>query len=309
VSISRVRPELMALVLAVTLVAGGVASAQEAARVLPPIVVGETSIAVQLMQDEFAMSNDELRDWIEQSAEVVAMYYGRFPVRALNILLHGSGGDRVRTGNMYPANPPRINIWLGVAATRQSVRSDWVLVHEMVHTALADVPDRHHWLEEGVAVYVESMARMQAGDLEPQFVWGEFARRMPLGLPQGDQGLDQTDSWGNTYWGGAVFSFLADLRIRRKTNNAMSLRDALRGIVAAGLHAGYWAGIRDLLRAGDAATGTRVLEELYDDMRETAMPVDLRTIWADLGVVKDGRMARFDASAPEAWLREAMSKP
>lgn len=74
---------------------------------------------------------------------------------------------------------------------------DSVLVHELAHTALPDIPDRHHWLEEGLAVYVESIARMHAGDLKASFVWGEFVARMPLGLPQlGDGGLDGTLTWG-----------------------------------------------------------------------------------------------------------------
>jgi hypothetical protein len=39
------------------------------------------------------------------------------------------------------------------------------MVHEMVHTALPDMPDRYAWLSEGLAVYVEPVARVQAGDL------------------------------------------------------------------------------------------------------------------------------------------------
>ena len=40
------------------------------------------------------------------------------------------------------------------------------------------------------------------------------------GLPEpGDEGLDYTHTWGRTYWGGATFCLLADVRIRRETHN------------------------------------------------------------------------------------------
>ena len=186
---------------------------------------------------------------------------------------------------------------------------DWVLVHELAHTALPDIPDRHHWLEEGLAVYVESIARMHAGDLEASFVWGEFVARMPLGLPQlGDAGLDGTPSWGRTYWGGALFSFLADMRIRIETNNRKGLKDALQGILAADLNGTTRASIGQVIQAGDAATGIDVLKELYEEMRETPVDVDLEAIWRELGITTQNRRASFDDKAPKAWLRESISR-
>jgi len=55
------------------------------------------------------------------------------------------------------------------------------------------------------------------------------------GLPQaGDQGLDNTGTWGRKYWGGAMFCLLADIEIRKRTNNRRGLQDAMRGVLAAG---------------------------------------------------------------------------
>ena len=76
----------------------------------------------------------------------------------------------------------------------------------MVHLALPDMEDRHAWLSEGLAVYVEPVARAQAGDLSAKEIWLAMMRDMPKGLPQaGDRGLDNTDTWGRKYWGGAMF--------------------------------------------------------------------------------------------------------
>ena len=39
-------------------------------------------------------------------------------------------------------------------ASENDLRRDWVMVHEMVHLALPDMPERYAWLSEGLAVYI-----------------------------------------------------------------------------------------------------------------------------------------------------------
>ncbi len=101
--------------------------------------------------------------------------------------------------------------------------------------ALASLPDPQHWLEEGIATYVEPIARSQAGQLRPERVWADMLGGMGHGEPEAfDRGLDRTHTWGRTYWGGALFCLVADVEIRRQTNNTYGLQDALRAIVGAG---------------------------------------------------------------------------
>ncbi len=127
---------------------------------------------------------------------------------------------RVRGGTTWGYRGAAIRVLLGRDASEDDLRRDWVMVHEMVHLALPDMPDRHAWLSEGLAVYIEPVARVQAGDMAAREIWQAMMRDMPKGLPQaGDQGLDNTDTWGRRYWGGAMFCLLADIEIRKATNN------------------------------------------------------------------------------------------
>src|SRR5260370_11557077 len=90
-------------------------------------------------------------------------------------------------------------------------------------------------MEEGIDTYVEPIVRAYVGRLTCEQVWGDMVRDMPQGLPEaGDQGLDNTRTWGRTYWGGAIFCLLADIGIRKHTGNAKGLQDALRAINRAG---------------------------------------------------------------------------
>lgn len=173
------------------------------------------TIHVAFAPGEIALAREKLLDWIGMSARAVTAYYGRFPVNSLRLLLVPVDGARIRGGTTWGYRGAAIRVPLGRDVTEDTLRRDWVMVHEMVHTALPDMPDRHAWLSEGLAVYVEPVARVQAGDLTAQEIWQAMMRDIPKGLPQaGDQGLDHTNTWGRRYWGGAMFCLLADIEIR-----------------------------------------------------------------------------------------------
>jgi hypothetical protein len=184
------------------------------------------------------------------------------------------------------------------------------MTHEMVHLALSSVEEEHHWLEEGLATYVEPIARVRAGELTAKQVWGDMVEGMPEGQPApGDRGIDHTPTWGRTYLGGAMFCLLADVEIRKVTHNKMGLENALRGIVAAGGTIDTEWGLAKVLATGDAAIGIPVLQPLYDRMKADASPVDLDALWRQLGVEVRGGSVSFDDSAPLADVRKAIMSP
>jgi hypothetical protein len=140
--------------------------------------------------------------------------------------------------------------------------------------------------------------------------WRSLVRGMPNGEPEsGDQGLDNTHTWGRTYWGGALFCLVADIGIRERTKNRKGLEDALRGINKAGGSISEDWDIAKALAIGDKATGTTVLRSLYKEMRDAPSPIDLEKLWAKLGIaMKDGSVS-FNDKAPEANIRKAITAP
>jgi predicted metalloprotease with PDZ domain len=131
---------------------------------------------------------------------------------------------------------------------------------------------------------------------------------MPRGLPQsGDRGLDYTPTWGRTYWGGALFCLLADIRIREQTDGRKTLRDALRGIVDAGYDITRRSDLREVLTIADRATGVRVLTGLYDEMRDRPGIDDLDALWRSLGVSERSQSVVFDEQAPLGEIRRALT--
>ena len=129
------------------------------------------------------------------------------------------------------------------------------MVHEMVHLAFPQVAKQHHWIEEGLATYIEPWARLGIGQLTEETVWKDLVEGLPKGLPgPEDKEIDGTPTWGRTYWGGALFCLLADVEIRKRTANQRGLHDAVRGIVAAGGSMQEQWSLTRTLEIGDQAT-------------------------------------------------------
>jgi hypothetical protein len=216
----------------------------------------------------------------------------------------------VRGGNTWGYHGGFIRVEVGRDVTEAQLMDDWVLVHEMTHLALPDVGDDQSLFSEGLAVYVEGVAREQAGNRTQQDVFAEQMKQMPRGMPQaGDQGLDHTHTWGRTYWGGAMFCFLADVEIHRRTGNRLGLQDAMRAVVKAsgGLTADW--PINRVFATADEATGTKVFEELYAQMKDSPVSPDLHDLWAKLGVVSDGGTITFRDDAPLSDVRRSIMQP
>ena len=198
---------------------------------------------------------------------------------------------------------------MGLHATLADLYNDWELTHEMIHFSFPSVEDRHHWIEEGIATYVEPIARSSVGILSAEQVWSEMVRDMPQGLPQaGDRGLDHTHTWGRTYWGGALFCLTTDVEIRKRTSNSKGLQDALRAINrAGGTIEANWP-LERAFEIGDKATGGGTLMELYGQMSSKPIAVDLGHLWSQLGVRPNGQGVSLDDQAPWAAIRSGICR-
>ena len=272
-------------------------------------LLGKTPITVEIRDTVLNQKKQLLLDWIIQSAQTVEHYYGRFPVDSLSIKLEVTDGNRVRFGQAFGGSKPFIRVVVGEDADKATLRKDWIMVHEMVHLAMANIPRRHRWWLEGLATYVESIARAQLGHLSEEFVWNGFILRMPQGLPAAnDRGLDKTPTWGRTYWGGAVFCLLADIEIRQKSNNQLSLQDALKGVLADGYSMHADTSAMTIFESADKAIEMSVLVPLYKKMRVDPYPVDLDKVWQQLGVSTSNKVVSFDDNAELADIRESFFK-
>jgi hypothetical protein len=186
-----------------------------------------------------------------------------------------------------------------------ALAADWLLVHELVHVSSPDM--QTPWAEEGLATYLEPVIRVRSGLCDADELWRSLVEGLPQGQPEaGEGGLDVTDTWGRRYWGGAMFWFLADLEIRKRTGNARSLDDALRAVNRAGGNVSVRWEVDRVLALADAGAGVEVLGPLRKQLGSAPVHVDLDAVWKSLGVAIAGRRMVYDDAAPLAAIRKGI---
>jgi hypothetical protein len=274
--------------------------------------IGGATLQVDFASGAFDLTTDQTMQWIRNAVQAVTVYYGRFPVSRARILVVPVAGERgIVQGTTWGGMggfPGFTRIRLGQHTTGKDLSEDWTMTHELVHMAFPSLPDDQHWMEEGLATYVEPIARAQAGTLPVKEVWRGMMYGMPKGEPGlNDRGLDRTHTWGRTYWGGAMFCLVADVTIRQQTGNRKGLQDALRAIVAAGGTIDKEWSLLQALEIGDRATGTTVLIDMYRKWSGSPTQVDLQSLWDELGVHLDSGGIDFYPNAPFAKIRESIT--
>jgi hypothetical protein len=279
------------------------------------IQVGGATIQIDIGQQPLDVPASAIVQWVQRAAEAVTVYYGRFPVpRARVLVLSVPDRDGVLQGTTWGdmgGFPGFTRMRLGQHTSESTLAGDWTMTHEFTHLAFPNLPDNQSWMEEGLATYIEPIARVQSGQLTVARIWVDMMHDMPKGEPaNGDTGLDSTHTWGRTYWGGAMFCLMADVSIRRQTNNRKGLQDAMRAILQQGgtieKDEDAWS-LPRALAIGDRATGTTVLTTQYRQWSGTPSPVDLAALWKALGIRRGTNGPEFDASAPDAKIREAIT--
>lgn len=283
-------------------------------RIQKTLQVGNVQLRVEVAEGHLDLPDSAFYDWVQRAAKAVSLYYGRFPVKQAQILiLPAEGRSGVFHGTTWgdmAGSPGFTRILIGEHTASQDLADDWMMTHELTHMAFPSLEREHHWMEEGMAVYIEPVARMQAGQLSREEFWKETIEGMPNGEPeQGDEGLDRTHSWGRTYWGGALFYLVADIAIRQQTHNRKGIQDAFRGILAAGGSIDHDWPVEKVLDAGDRATGTSVLADLYRKWSQSPVTVDLDSLWKDLGVQSVQGEIHFNDAAKLAAVRRLMEQP
>lgn len=251
-----------------------------------------------------------VRDWVRLAASAMTAYFGRFPIRSYRLLVIAQDGARVGHGTTFGFRGSATRIHVGREADAAAFRDDWVLVHEMMHAALPDLPRRALWLQEGNATWLEPIARAQAGTLPIAEVWREAFHGMPRGAPElGEHGMDGTDRWGRLYWGGATFWLEAEIAIWEKSGGRRGLVDAMRAAASeSGGNVVTWPP-EQLMRTCDRACGVVALQPLYQRYSSERVIPDLSRIFERLGVrVSADDRVDFDPRAELAALTNRITQ-
>jgi hypothetical protein len=243
----------------------------------------------------------EIADWVRRTAEAEANYWHGFTAPQLLLGMVPTSSKRgVGFGRTEAAGGATVMVEIGADVDQRRLFNDWVLVHELIHTAMPYVRGRATWFMEGAATYIEPIIRARAGWKTEEVVWKEWVDNMPQGMGVFAKGLSNASGREN-YWSGALFMLMADLGIRRDTNGAKGLEDCLGGTTYEGSRN---VRLQDYVASCDRMTGTTVMSRLLDKYYATGNPMDLAGFWRDLGISEVGGRIVLNDSAPMAQWRK-----
>ena len=265
---------------------------------------GTAVLRVAILDGVNEAGRADLFDWVERTAEAESNYWQGFTARqALVGLVPVTNKRGVGYGRTVSGGGATVMVEVGTDVDRRRLFNDWVLTHELIHTAMPFIRGRGTWFMEGAATYVEPIIRARAGWKTEAEVWHEWVENMPQGVQAFAAGMANASGRQN-YWGGATFMLMADIGIRRASNGAKGLEDCLAGVLWSGIDGTQRMAVADYAAACDRATGTTAMSSLVDRHFARAEPVDLAALWKDLGIsVVAGRIV-FDNSAPAAQWRK-----
>jgi len=136
-------------------------------------------------EEGYNLNQQQVIAWVERTANAVTNYFQRFPVKTLNLSISDGARGRVN-GVAYNGKEPLIMININPSFTLKTLEDDWVMAHEMVHLSFPPLRRQHNWLLEGLATYVEPIARVRSGLLSEDDAWKWLIKGTPNGLPEFD---------------------------------------------------------------------------------------------------------------------------
>ena len=125
--------------------------------------IGQSDIDVDIQLQPSSFQTDDVLQWVRQAAESVTTYYGRFPFQRVRVsVAQIEDSDESIHGTTWgdiDGFQGVSRMTLGAAVSETDLEADWTMIHELVHMGIASLADEHHWLEEGLATYVELIVR------------------------------------------------------------------------------------------------------------------------------------------------------
>jgi hypothetical protein len=279
------------------------------------------TLRMALLDGRIALGADRMARWVETAFRAVSTFYGQAPDAEVLVVIGPVPKERgVKFGRLLPESGPGVMMLVGEKTREEDLVEDWMLVHELFHIGSPSYGAKSGWFDEGLATYFEPLIRARAGLTTEAEVWREMASEMPRGLAAlTEYGLAKGESRDDTYWGGGLFCFLADVEMRRRTQGKLGLEDGLRAVLREGGNSSEVWGFEETLKAMDAGMGAPVLEELAARHVSKGAPVELERLMRELGVVTrksaSGEASggggakppvRFDDTAPLAAIRKAI---
>lgn len=280
------------------------------------IRVGGARLRLTVLDGTPATDVEQMQAWIQDSAQMVADLYGRFPQSQAQILVvpGARGNEPTPWAYVVRGGSAAAHFFINQRRPIREFFEDWTAVHELSHLLLPYINSDDIWLSEGVATYYQNVLRARSGRMTALDAWQRlhagFVRGMEsaqgLTLAQATESMYRDDTYMRVYWEGAAMLLIADVRLRQMTAGKQSLDTALAALNdCCGTTDRAWSA-RELFDKFNEVTGTRIFGEIYDQHVASRNFPDLSQTYRALGITMGAGGIELSTRDREIRLRDAI---
>lgn len=282
-----------------------------------PVAVPGAVLRLAVLDGAPPADIEAMRAWIQDAAMSVAGVHGRFPVPSPQILVMPGARAQEPTPWAYVLRGGQAAAHFFVNQRRplRDYIEDWTAPHELSHLLLPYVASHDAWLSEGMATYYQYVIRARSGAISPEDAWQRMHAGFKRGrdfaakgmtLEQATVRMFRDGGYMRVYWSGAAILMLADVELRRRSDNRQSLDTVLAQFAGCCLDPEPEWTARQVFEKFDELSGTDVFRKLYDaHVQSTAFP-DLSSVYAEIGLEALGGKVGLSADAPHTDIRDAI---
>ena len=270
----------------------------------------------------------DLVAWVRRVGHALLTAYGRLPLADVqiwlvsvdNFSLAGRFAAFLHPGAVLGGESARgqgnaLQLDVDPRRPEKEFDEDWTAVHELSHLLHPYLGDRGSWLGEGLATYYQNVLRARAGMLTPKQAWQRLAsgfQRSQAGpyaesLEQTSADMGHSHAFLRVYWSGAAYWLTVDMELRRASGGKLTLDTALSRYGECCLPAYREWKPEEFVGKLDAALGVRTFTQHYREFGRMKRFPDWQGLLARLGVRADEDAVTFDADAPDASIRDAIT--
>jgi hypothetical protein len=219
-------------------------------------------------------------EWTRQTAEHIALTYGRFPNPHARVILFPVQGWRANSavpfGRVVRDGGETIELMVNPQQPEDVFLGDWTATHEFSHLMLPYLAREQRWISEGFAQYYQNVLLARAGQYTHEDAWQKIRAGLERGResspslsPNEAASGDERNSRMKIYWSGAALALMADVELRRRSDGAESLDLVLDRFQSCCLPSRRtWSG-RELFARFDALVDEPLFVALYERYADT----------------------------------------
>lgn len=253
---------------------------------IEPVKVGNQTLLVAALNSK-GKRKQEYIDWIKQAAGAIAGINGDYPIDNAQILITPTGAKReaVPWGEVQRGGSTSAHFFVDSFRPIQEFKDDWTAAHELSHMLVPFIDRDELWLSEGIASYYQNVARAKASMISTETSWQKLLAGFSRGTKAAKkESLSNSSSIMQMYWGGAAMYLMADVELRKQSNNRQNLGTVLQQFNRCCRPSTQrWGGL-ELMQKFDELSGSKIFSGLYQSEAQQRRFPDIMPVLNSMGI-------------------------